>query len=492
MPEMTTLLAGTGIAGIFVACWDKIKLYASKIASIFFVKVEIYGYNSVFAMKVLINEEFNISPLRKLTFRGVNEYVRPAKRNQLVCFERLPSEPTVFWRDKKPLVVSAGGEGVSVSFVRGMYKADELMKEAMDKFNQGKEEKDWKSVDKFFVRKMTGTIGQKSKDSSNDDEETSVDEIAESSSVLKYTGRAISWGRDDLGQPKSASALSTLSLAQNAKDAIREAYIWRDSEDWYKGRRIPWKKGWLLYGKPGTGKTAFVRALAQELNLPIFSFDLATMNNVDFNDSWEKAMDQNPCIALFEDFDSIFKQRKNISVTGMENGLTFDCFLNALDGVQNTDGIFIVITTNDIDSIDNALGNVEQEDGISSRPGRIDRSIEFKNIDLKGRWKMARRIFEGFPEEKWGAIVQKGEKDTGAQFQERCSRLALDLFWTEKNKDIEDMQKNADLDLSERSIRKDLREDGYRTGGDNKMYDNVNEILEDPDYWNIDKLPEGF
>jgi len=36
--------------------------------------------------------------------------------------------------------------------------------------------------------------------------------------------------------------------------------------------------------------------------------------------------------------------------------LTFDCLLNCLDGVERADGIFTVITTNDLSKIDPALG----------------------------------------------------------------------------------------------------------------------------------------
>jgi hypothetical protein len=453
MPEISTLLAGTGIAGIAIAFWDQVKLYGSKIVSIFIIRSEIFGHNTIFAMKVLINEEFKVSKLRKRTYRGTNEYIRSIKRNQLVCFERIPSEQTVFWRNKRPIVVSGGGEGIVVSFIRGMYDADKLIEEAMEKFNASKQAKDWRSKDNFFVKRLTGSIGSKTSagSSKKDDKKSSTPDSSDSdsSSNLKFTGRPISWTKEDLGQPKSESALSYLSLDKSADLAIKESFIWRDSEKWFKDRKIPWKKGWLLYGKPGTGKTAFTRALAQELNMPIFSFDLATMNNVDFTEAWEKAMNQNPCIVLFEDFDAIFKGRENISITGMESGLTFDCFLNSLDGVQNTDGVFIIVTTNNIEVIDPALGNIELEGGISSRPGRIDRSLEFKTLNPAGRLKMAKRIFVDFPKEDWEIVLEEGNSDTGAQFQERCCRIAIDLFWKKENKNfsIESMTKKNEDDI---------------------------------------------
>jgi SpoVK/Ycf46/Vps4 family AAA+-type ATPase len=153
------------------------------------------------------------------------------------------------------------------------------------------------------------------------------------------------------------------------------------------------------------------------------------MNNKDFSDAWSKMMSWTPCMALFEDIDTIFNGRENIAVKGMENGVTFDGFLNGLDGVENTDGIFIIITTNSVEAIDFAIGNPGSGSGMSTRPGRIDKTIEFTTLDERGQIKMAKRIMSGFDEELWSHIYEKGKNDTGAQFQERCCRLALRMFW---------------------------------------------------------------
>ena len=58
--------------------------------------------------------------------------------------------------------------------------------------------------------------------------------------------------------------------------------------------------------------------------------------------------------------------------------LTFDCLLNCLDGVERTDGIFTIISTNDISKVDPALGQPRKmPDGvlefISTRPAASTR-----------------------------------------------------------------------------------------------------------------------
>jgi ATP-dependent 26S proteasome regulatory subunit len=157
------------------------------------------------------------------------------------------------------------------------------------------------------------------------------------------------------------------------------------------------------------------------------------MTNQDFISAWEESMSRTPCITLFEDIDGVFNGRENVATKGsMNSGLTFDCLLNTLDGVQNTDGCFIVVTTNCIEHVDRAIGIPSNGDDVSSRPGRIDRVINFVPLSTEGKEKMANRILGGFPENKWKHLITEAKDRTGAQFQDMCSRLALKLFWEGK------------------------------------------------------------
>lgn len=431
----SNMLVGGALISVVVGLWGRIKVWAAKIMSLFVVKIECEGHAGR-AMAILINKEFKSSPLGEKKYSGHQEYVRPERRSQIVAFESIPTEPTIWWRHHRPLVVTGdGGTDIVLSFLRGTYSRDTLVMEAVDAFNAEKNRKDWKSGDRFHVRKCHGSIGnsrgglEKTRGKGAEvDAPTAVN-----TSQTKLTARPLRWLREEIGQPKNGGAIGRLSLGPDAISAMQEAVLWRDSEDWFKARSIPWKRGWLLYGGPGTGKTIFTRALGQELNMPIFSFDLATMTNKDFSDEWSKMMGWSPCIALFEDNDSVFCGRENVAANGMENGLTFDGFLNCLDGVENTDGIFVVVTTNDISKLDPAIGNPTNGESMSTRPGRIDRAIEFLALDRDGRVKMANRIMEGLPEDQWKHLVDEYGSDTGAQFQERCCRLALQLFWANTN-----------------------------------------------------------
>ena len=269
--------------------------------------------------------------------------------------------------------------------------------------------------------------------------------------------------QNDLGlELKSkGSALDNLYFPREVEDLIDIVSLWIKSKDWYKEKKIPWKKGWLLYGVPGTGKTALARAFAEDLDLPIYVFSLGQMSNNDFIKAWQSMQLNVPCIALIEDIDNVFHKRNNISqLSGMLNGsmfyqsnnqagegnhdvkspLTFDTLLNCLDGVDKTDGIFTIISTNDISKIDEALGipefvDVDSHNFISSRPGRIDRVIKLDYIDSGNKLKMASKILSEFPDklEEVQHYILKGIQETPAQFQEYCSQIALEEFWKQTN-----------------------------------------------------------
>jgi SpoVK/Ycf46/Vps4 family AAA+-type ATPase len=156
-----------------------------------------------------------------------------------------------------------------------------------------------------------------------------------------------------------------------------------------------------------------------------------------------------PCIALIEDIDNVFDKRKNISLKNLKNSntylnkakgetkypLNFDTILNCLDGVDKSDGVFTIITTNDITKIDEAIGiptNYNKNSHfISSRPGRIDKAIKLTYISRENKIKMANNILEEFPDALKLAISCHTfeKKQTPAQFQEYCANIALKEYW---------------------------------------------------------------
>ena len=161
--------------------------------------------------------------------------------------------------------------------------------------------------------------------------------------------------------------------------------------------------------------------------MPIYFLDIGTMDNEEFHRGFHDALANSPSIVLVEDIDAVFHGRVNVAAE-KGKGLTFDCFLNALSGVESSDRILLIVTTNDMSKIDPAL--VQQDESLRvSRPGRIDEVVHMGPLDQAGRIKLAERIMRGCHPAWIAHEVRTGVGDSGAQFQLRCSKTALTLFW---------------------------------------------------------------
>lgn len=212
------------------------------------------------------------------------------------------------------------------------------------------------------------------------------------------------------------------------KEAHKEAIWWLQRKNWYENKGIPWRRGWLLHGKPGCGKSFFIKCIAIDLDLPIFSFDLSSMSNEELYKFWNQAAVDTPCIIVLEDFDNCFHGRKN---QARENGgITFDALLNCISGIQCFDGIFLIITTNDMSKIDPAIGAVGE---MSSRPGRIDRVIEMAEMNTDCKLKFAQYIFDG-NRSLMDEAMKRSDGMTAAQFTELCRSIVIKREMTDMPK----------------------------------------------------------
>ncbi|KAK9761374.1 hypothetical protein K7432_013773 [Basidiobolus ranarum] len=203
--------------------------------------------------------------------------------------------------------------------------------------------------------------------------------------IERDTSRTVVFAADQYGtwrrtRSRPRRPLDSIVLESGLKSfLVQDAGEFLSSETWYSDRGIPYRRGYLLYGTPGSGKTSFIHALAGELGLNIYVVNLANKSLTD--DTLTELVTDTPtrCILLIEDVDAAFVHRDKNSG---QNNITFSGLLNAIDGVAAQEGRLLCMTTNHIDHLDPAL----------IRPGRIDVRAYFGTATSE----QARELFERF------------------------------------------------------------------------------------------------
>lgn len=230
-----------------------------------------------------------------------------------------------------------------------------------------------------------------------------------------YTNEGNTW----INKPSNnRRKIDTIILQNGLKEEIKkDIQFFLNSEEWYQDRDVPYTRGYLFYGHPGTGKTSMIKALSLFCKRHIHYLML---NNVDSDAQLIELLSKvnyKESILVIEDIDCMDKivrdrelliqekkkkENENVKKSkkyidkdieeeeyneekdynkpsykkneyGTENykknrkSLTLSGLLNSIDGPFTTDGRILVMTTNHPEVLDKAL----------IRAGRIDRKFLF-------------------------------------------------------------------------------------------------------------------
>ncbi|CAO3656985.1 unnamed protein product [Mucor hiemalis] len=179
--------------------------------------------------------------------------------------------------------------------------------------------------------------------------------------TVLYTSYGPEWR--PFGMPRRRRTLDSVILDKGITSRIVDdvkAFI--GNGKWYNERGIPYRRGYLLYGPPGSGKSSFIQALAGELEYNICILNLSERGLTD--DRLNHLLSNVPerSIMLLEDIDAAFTKRSQSDNQGYQFMITFSGLLNSLDGVASAEERIIFLTTNHVEKLDPAL----------IRPGRVD------------------------------------------------------------------------------------------------------------------------
>lgn len=207
-----------------------------------------------------------------------------------------------------------------------------------------------------------------------------------------------SWGTTIL---RPIRPLETVHFDEAAKlDLVKDIRQYLDvkTRKFYSMRGVPYRRGYLLHGPPGTGKTSLTLALASIFDLELY---LLHVPSVSADTELARIFTCLPpkCLVLLEDIDAVGGSRdmteeeqeehekrmkkQNLGSSSQKSSCTLSGLLNVLDGVASQEGRIVLMTSNFADNLDKAL----------IRPGRIDKMILLGHINQESAKLMFLRMF---------------------------------------------------------------------------------------------------
>lgn len=210
------------------------------------------------------------------------------------------------------------------------------------------------------------------------------------------------------GSPKRVRPFDSVVLDGNASNEILgDVQEFLSSQKWYLDRGIPYRRGYLLHGPPGCGKSSFVAALAGKLGYNIAILNLGDPGMTDDRLQHLLAVMPPRSMVLLEDVDFAVGDSQPADASGPYAGVmrvSFSGLLNALDGVVATEERIVFMTTNHFRRLPQAL----------VRPGRVDLNVY---VGLASKLQLHRMFTRFFP----------GEDELAEQFATLCEGEGLSM-----------------------------------------------------------------
>ncbi|GFP79963.1 probable mitochondrial chaperone bcs1-b [Phtheirospermum japonicum] len=192
------------------------------------------------------------------------------------------------------------------------------------------------------------------------------------------------------------ATFETLAMERVKKEEIIEDLLsFTRRKDYYARIGKAWKRGYLLFGPPGTGKSTMIAAMANLLEYDVYDLELTSVKD---NTELRRLLTETTgkSIIVIEDIDCSLDltgqaekgDKKNSRKEKDESGskVTLSGLLNFIDGLWSASAgeRMIVFTTNYVEKLDPAL----------TRRGRMDKHIELSFCKYEGFKVLAKNYLE--------------------------------------------------------------------------------------------------
>ncbi|KAI1302720.1 P-loop containing nucleoside triphosphate hydrolase protein [Xylaria venustula] len=207
-------------------------------------------------------------------------------------------------------------------------------------------------------------------------------EMAEAQRKKSVTIWGCVHGNWDVMAVKHLRPLETITIDEDVKENLVSdirKYLNPRRRQFYSENGIPYRRGYLLHGPPGCGKSSLSLALAGHFGVDLYIMNIAEIDDYELASLFAMLPDR--CFVLLEDIDAVgfrTKQdgnnKRNRDQPPSHRKCSFSTLLNVLDGVGSQEGRVVIMTSNFPERLDDAL----------VRPGRIDVKICMGLITRQG------------------------------------------------------------------------------------------------------------